>query len=109
MVMICGECRLVNGQAPPGIKTPEELGRWRCGSCGGWNGVESETTQILTSLRQDTAPTEGSWDSASKADVLDTHSSEGLDDVMAHSEEKQKDVQPRPEPVRRSKRGVQKE
>lgn len=106
MVMICGECRLVNGQAPPGIKTPEELGRWRCGSCGGWNGVESETTQILTSLRQDTAPTEGSWESVSKADALDTQSSKSLNDVMVHSEEEQKDIQTRPEPVRRSKRGV---
>lgn len=52
MAMICTSCRLVNGQAPPGIKTPEELGRWRCGSCGNWNGVESETTKILSSLRE---------------------------------------------------------
>lgn len=56
MAMICGSCRLVNGQAPPGIKTPEELGRWRCGSCGAWNGVESETNKILSTLRQTTKP-----------------------------------------------------
>jgi hypothetical protein len=56
MAMICTSCRLVNGQAPPGIKTPEELGRWRCGSCGSWNGVESETTRILSTLRETVAP-----------------------------------------------------
>jgi len=56
MAMVCASCRLVNGQAPPGIKTPEELGRWRCGSCGSWNGVESETTKMLSTLREAVAP-----------------------------------------------------
>ncbi|ERF76761.1 hypothetical protein EPUS_02300 [Endocarpon pusillum Z07020] len=40
LALICGNCRLVNGQAPPGIRSLEEIGRWRCGSCGAWNGVE---------------------------------------------------------------------
>ncbi|KAL1953702.1 hypothetical protein VTO42DRAFT_2337 [Malbranchea cinnamomea] len=38
LALICAQCRLVNGQAAPGIKTLEEVGRWRCGSCGAWNG-----------------------------------------------------------------------
>lgn len=117
MVMICSGCRLVNGQAPPGIKTPEELGRWRCGSCGAWNGVESETTQILSSLRQDAGPAEGSWEAVSKADT-DTQSSEGMGEGVivgssedehgssAPSEEEQEEPEEsKPEPVRRSKRG----
>ena len=117
MVMICSGCRLVNGQAPPGIKTPEELGRWRCGSCGAWNGVESETTKILSSLRQDTGQAEGSWEPVSKAEA-DTQSSEGMDEgvIVASSEDEQgtstpsegEQVEPeesKPEPVRRSKRG----
>lgn len=40
LALICVNCRLVNGQAPPGIRSLEEVGRWRCGSCGAWNGVE---------------------------------------------------------------------
>ncbi|KAJ5289220.1 hypothetical protein N7478_002250 [Penicillium angulare] len=32
MAMTCSSCRLVNGQAPPGTKKPEELGRWRYGA-----------------------------------------------------------------------------
>lgn len=40
LALICSHCRLVNGQAAPGIRTIEELGRWRCGGCGGWNGQD---------------------------------------------------------------------
>ncbi|OQD71481.1 hypothetical protein PENPOL_c001G02028 [Penicillium polonicum] len=118
MVMICSACRLVNGQAPPGIKTPEELGRWRCCSCGAWNGVESETTKILNNLRQDAVPAEGTWEPVSKAEA-DTQSSESTEEgvMVASSEEEQVDSigsdaedkteeEPKPAPVRRSKRGA---
>lgn len=47
IVLICGECRLVNGQAPPGARSLEEVGRWRCSACGAWNGVESVERQAL--------------------------------------------------------------
>ncbi|ETN47126.1 uncharacterized protein HMPREF1541_01316 [Cyphellophora europaea CBS 101466] len=40
LALICNSCRLVNGQAPPGVRTLEESGRWRCGGCGAWNGVD---------------------------------------------------------------------
>lgn len=47
LVMLCQSCRLVNGQAPPGIKTLEELGRWRCQGCGAWNGTQVEATKVV--------------------------------------------------------------
>ncbi|WPH03062.1 Hypothetical protein R9X50_00593600 [Acrodontium crateriforme] len=47
LVLICQSCKLVNGQAPPGTKTLEEVGRWRCSSCQAWNGIESEEKTIL--------------------------------------------------------------
>jgi hypothetical protein len=50
IVLICQNCRLVNGQAPPGVRTLEELGRWRCSSCQTWNGVESEEKKILSEI-----------------------------------------------------------
>ena len=34
LALICSTCRLVNGQAPPGVKRLEDVGRWRCGGCG---------------------------------------------------------------------------
>ncbi|KAL6711237.1 hypothetical protein ACN47E_005768 [Coniothyrium glycines] len=40
IALICSECRLVNGQAPPGARTLEDIGRWRCGGCGSMNGKE---------------------------------------------------------------------
>jgi hypothetical protein len=52
MVLICAKCRLVNGQAPPGVKSLEEVGRWRCGGCGAWNGVESEAANLMQEMRQ---------------------------------------------------------
>ncbi|KIW91646.1 uncharacterized protein Z519_07614 [Cladophialophora bantiana CBS 173.52] len=48
LVLLCSRCRLVNGQAPPGVRALEELGRWRCSGCGAWNGVESEGAQAVT-------------------------------------------------------------
>ena len=50
MTLICQNCKLVNGQAPPGVRTLEELGRWRCSSCQAWNGVESEEKKILSQI-----------------------------------------------------------
>lgn len=120
MAMICSSCRLVNGQAPPGIKTPEELGRWRCGSCGAWNGVESETTKILSSLRQNAGRAEGNWESQSEGHpdgegtvddgALVGSSEEGQHTPSQDSEdfEQTPDEQPEAsqgEPVQRSKRG----
>ncbi|KAJ4349755.1 uncharacterized protein N0V89_008373 [Didymosphaeria variabile] len=40
LALICSECRLVNGQAPPGARTLDDVGRWRCGGCHAWNGKE---------------------------------------------------------------------
>jgi endoplasmic reticulum junction formation protein lunapark len=52
MALICSNCRLVNGQAPPGIRTPEELGKWRCSGCGAWNGIENEATTAVKQIAQ---------------------------------------------------------
>ncbi|KAJ5985566.1 hypothetical protein N7522_012762 [Penicillium canescens] len=103
---------------PRNRMTPEELGRWRCGSCGAWNGSESETSQMLTSLRQETAPAEGTWEPVSKADA-DPQSSESVDEALmvpssegeqgesggSDADARELDDEPTAEPVRRSKRG----
>ena len=34
LALICSNCRLVNGQAPPGVKRLEDVGKWRCEGCG---------------------------------------------------------------------------
>lgn len=51
VVLLCQNCRMVNGQAPPGVKTLEELGRWRCQSCGAWNGVQAaEAAKVVQEM-----------------------------------------------------------
>lgn len=70
VALICRTCRLVNGQAPPGVRTLEELGRWRCGGCGVWNGEESEATKVLANIRNSQSSAgEFTWDSVSKPDA----------------------------------------
>ncbi|OLN86571.1 Protein lunapark [Colletotrichum chlorophyti] len=47
IVLICKNCRLVNGQAPPGTKTLSELGSWKCMGCGATNGEMDEGKRIM--------------------------------------------------------------
>jgi len=51
IALICQSCRLVNGQAPPGARSLQDVGKWRCSACHAWNGVESEEKQILQQLQ----------------------------------------------------------
>ncbi|KAL2157941.1 hypothetical protein VTH06DRAFT_4996 [Thermothelomyces fergusii] len=46
-VLICSNCRLVNGQAPPGTKSLSELGMWKCMACGAPNGEMDEGKRIV--------------------------------------------------------------
>lgn len=55
MALICSHCRLVNGQAPPGVKRLEEVGRWRCAECHQWNGKENVVQQILQDVKKEDA------------------------------------------------------
>lgn len=49
--LICSECRLVNGQAPPGARTLEDVGRWRCGGCGAMNGKEKPHEDVANLVK----------------------------------------------------------
>ncbi|KAK2868029.1 hypothetical protein FQN49_003225 [Arthroderma sp. PD_2] len=52
LALICVHCRLVNGQAAPGTRTMEEVGRWRCVGCGGWNGENKKAATHDEGLRK---------------------------------------------------------
>ncbi|KAL2849897.1 hypothetical protein BJY01DRAFT_245695 [Aspergillus pseudoustus] len=90
IVLICSSCRLVNGQAPPGVKSLEELGRWRCGGCGAWNGEESATKKVLADIKAESEPVvesdpEGDIEHRSSASTAD-----GTDDgvIVARDEDR---------------------
>ncbi|PYI20784.1 hypothetical protein BO99DRAFT_401471 [Aspergillus violaceofuscus CBS 115571] len=97
MVLICATCRLVNGQAPPGVKSLEELGRWRCGSCGAWNGEESEAKKVLAGIRNEPALSAAAAAAAAAAESTDAEVqssvSERSDDgvIVAASDDEQVD------------------
>ncbi|RMZ81726.1 hypothetical protein DV738_g2103, partial [Chaetothyriales sp. CBS 135597] len=68
--LICSNCRLVNGQAPPGAKTLEEVGRWRCSSCGTMNGEERRTTTARENALDDSGVSRRITRSAKKGGQL---------------------------------------
>lgn len=47
IVLICRNCRQVNGQAPPGTRSLAELGVWKCMSCGASNGEDNEGKRLI--------------------------------------------------------------
>ena len=53
IVLICKNCRLVNGQAPPGMKSLADIGKWRCSSCGTMNGEETEVQKIVAEIENE--------------------------------------------------------
>ena len=68
IALICSNCRLVNGQAPPGVMRLEDLGIWRCGGCGTMNGEETEAKKIVASVR-DHASSDAGYTEKEKADT----------------------------------------
>lgn len=82
IVLICKECRLVNGQAPPGTTSLGELGKWRCFGCGAVNGEESEAAKVVNELK------------ASIGEAKESNSAlqvDGKDDVDAAEEDDRTD------------------
>ncbi|KAI1998222.1 Tripeptidyl-peptidase sed2 [Ophidiomyces ophidiicola] len=67
VVLICQQCRLVNGQAPPGVRTEEELGAWRCGSCGAWNNQIDKSQKLATDTLPNPSPLSNDSQTRSKS------------------------------------------
>jgi hypothetical protein len=52
VALICENCRLVNGQAPPGTKSLADLGKWKCFGCGTMNGEEDEAVKVVQEMKE---------------------------------------------------------
>lgn len=83
VALICQNCRLVNGQAPPGTKSVADLGRWRCFGCGGWNGEEDEAVKVVKEIQKriENKPEMAQIEAAGKDD----------DDALKQDEEKEEE------------------
>ena len=115
IALICSQCRLVNGQAPPGVKRLEDIGKWRCGGCGTMNGEESEAKKLVASIEREVASVNQESDVSTAKDTAyeniaseDAHkrsdgSSESdvtqYTDESGAEEEIEKEMQPVPKPV----------
>lgn len=80
IVLICGKCRLVNGQAPPGTKSLSELGQWKCMACGAMNGEVDEGKRLVDEVLQKEI-------ARSVGEDLDGRSEDGSDLVTVEKEE----------------------
>ena len=94
IVLICKQCRLVNGQAPPGIKQVEDIGRWRCSGCGMMNGEESEAKKIVNALQAKEKAEQKSESRPSKESALLPQVDGPSDETGsgAHNEDRDSDI-----------------
>ncbi|KAI1160829.1 hypothetical protein F5B18DRAFT_488653 [Nemania serpens] len=75
IVLICQKCRLVNGQAPPGVKNVAELGAWKCMGCGATHGEIDEGKKIIQEVL---GSTKTPRDESGSVDERDTDQSSDL-------------------------------
>ena len=108
LALICKECRLVNGQAPPGVKRIEDVGKWRCAGCSTMNGEESEVAKLVARIQDDVpkeaVPHEASLKAGKKAE---SNYEEHESDITQYSSEEERSEKPAVEaetPRRRSTR-----
>lgn len=59
LALICQSCRLVNGQAPPGTRSLDGMGKWRCMACATLNGAESEAEKVIREMGLKSEPDKG--------------------------------------------------
>lgn len=86
LALICHHCRLVNGQAPPGVQRLEDMGSWRCMGCGTMNGEEKEETKLLKQMQEHTeSPKMGPRIVAEKSHTADAGSAAGSTDEDDYS------------------------
>lgn len=109
IVLICKKCRLVNGQAPPGVKQLDDVGTWRCSGCGTMNGEESDAKKLVADIKRKAAserevtPAKAQETPASPSDegdeevVLVSREEDPESDVTQYSDE---DLEPLKEEVR---------
>ncbi|KAG8530092.1 uncharacterized protein KY384_005574 [Bacidia gigantensis] len=106
--LICSNCRLVNGQAPPGVSRLEDVGKWRCSGCGTMNGEEDEVRKLVKSIQQEPKAVHAKEiqheerTEESKVQEAGTESSES--DVTQYSTEEEKPPAVKETPRRRSTR-----
>lgn len=110
IILICQNCRLVNGQAPPGTKSLAELGKWKCFGCGEINGEEDEAVKVVQEMKEliqtQDDPMSGNEGKGSEDDVVGAGSAESAGNENENAEDEVEDVSAGDTPeVSKPKRG----
>lgn len=95
--LICQNCRLINGQAPPGARTLEDVGKWRCQGCGSMNGVENEAEKLVKQAsRGDVGSSNipGRQEEYSSEDDENMQLEDEREDIVEDSEEEAREASP---------------
>lgn len=89
IVLICKQCRLVNGQAPPGTNSLAEVGLWKCMGCGANNGEENEGKRILKEVLGGRGESTERTDDGHESDLVEVRGDEAEeeDDISVKEEE----------------------
>ncbi|KAI1330024.1 hypothetical protein F5Y16DRAFT_62454 [Xylariaceae sp. FL0255] len=110
IVLICTKCRLVNGQAPPGIKDLAEVGTWKCMGCGAKNGELDEGKKIMQQalnnkrISRDETRAAGDAESDRSSDLVKVEQDDNEDSHNTESESDTRQSTQEPEPRRRELR-----
>lgn len=91
IVLICKQCRLVNGQAPPGTNSLAEVGLWKCMGCGASNGEENEGKRIVKEVLGGRGGSAERTDDGHESDLVEVRGDEASegDDVSVKEEEEE--------------------
>lgn len=102
IVLICRRCRLVNGQAPPGVKNLVEMGMWKCMACGEVNGEIDEGKRIVREVlaQKPDASGDEAEEADTTSDLIDVKEEDAEDEVT-------RQLQDESRPRRRKGKGKQ--
>ncbi|KAI4747589.1 hypothetical protein E4T50_02136 [Aureobasidium sp. EXF-12298] len=103
IVLLCRKCRLVNGQAPPGTRSLEDLGTWRCKECHALNGQESEAKAMIREIAGESTVTEGGKEMQEVQGAEKMSEDQEVDDGQDQEEEDDDEVVSAPATSTRSK------
>ncbi|KAI3392296.1 hypothetical protein diail_5904 [Diaporthe ilicicola] len=80
IVLICKQCRLVNGQAAPGTNSLAEVGLWKCMGCGASNGEENEGKRIVKEVLGGRSESAERTDDGNESDLVEVRGDEASEE-----------------------------
>lgn len=87
IVLICKQCRLVNGQAPPGTNSLAEVGLWKCMGCGANNGEENEGKRIVKEVLGGRSESVERTDDGNESDLVEVRGDEASEEDTVSTKE----------------------